>query len=95
MDIDYILALTKICSDHQPYFIFLNCETTNKQPPNKCIQIRSHNDTSFIYVENYLQSSNGITLMNNNVTSDPNDNYNILLEEMKKSIALFAITPLY
>ena len=29
---------------------------------------------------------NVITLMDNNVTSDPNDNYNILLEEIKKTI---------
>ena len=78
--------LTKSFSDHQPYFIFLNCETTNKKPPNKCIQIRSHNETSFINVEKDLQSSNVIPLMDNNVTSNTNDNYNILLEEMKKAI---------
>ena len=57
-----------------------------KKPPNKCIQIRSHNETSFINDEKDLQSSNVITLMNNNVTSNPNDNYNILLEEIKKAI---------
>ena len=77
--------LTKSFSDHQPYFIFLNCETTNKKPTNKCIQIRSHNETSFINVENDLQSSNVITLLDNNVTSDPNDNYNIILEEIKNN----------
>ena len=33
-----------------------------------------------------MQSSNVITLMDNNVTSDPNDNYNILLDEIKKAI---------
>ena len=79
-------TLTKSFSDHQPYFIFLNCKTTNKKPPNTFIQIRSHNETSFINVEKDLQSSNVITLMDNNVTSDPNDNYNSLLEEIKKTI---------
>ena len=33
-----------------------------------------------------MQSYNVISLMDNNVTSDPNDNYNILLEELKKAI---------
>ena len=78
--------LTKSFSDHQPYFIFLNCENTSKKPPNTFIQIRSHNETSFINVEKELQSYNVISLMDNNVTSDPNDNYNILLEELKKAI---------
>ena len=78
--------LTKSFSDHQPYFIFLNCETTNKKPPNKLVQIRSHNETSFINVEKELLSSNIITLMDKNVTSDPNDNCNILLEEINKAI---------
>ena len=73
-------------SDHQPYFIFLNCETTNKKPPNKFIQIRSQNETSFINVDKDLQTSNVITLMDNDITSDPNNNYNILLEEIKKAI---------
>ena len=57
-----------------------------KKPPNKFIQIRSHNETSFINVEKELQSYNVISLMDNNVTSDPNDNYNILLEELKKQL---------
>ena len=33
-----------------------------------------------------MQSSNVITVKDNSVTSNPNDNYNILLEEMKKTI---------
>ena len=73
-------------SDHQPYFIFLNCEITNKKPPNKFIKIRSLNESSFLNVEKDLQSSNIITLMENKVTSDPNDNYNLLLEEIQKAI---------
>ena len=70
----------------QPYFIFLNCETTNKKPPNKFIHMRSQNETSFINVDKDLQTSNIITLMDNDTTSDPNNNYNILLEEIKKAI---------
>ena len=78
--------LIKSFSDHQPYFIFLNCGNTNKKPPNKFIKIRSLNESSFLNVINDLKSSNIITLMENNVTSDPNDNYNILLEEIQKAI---------
>ena len=78
--------LIKSFSDHQPYFIFLNCENTNKKPPNKFIKIRSLNKSSFLNVINDLKSSNIITLMENNVTSDPNDNYSILLEEIQKAI---------
>ena len=78
--------LTKSFSNHQPYFIFLNCETTNKKPPNKFIQMRSHNETAFINVDKDLQTANVITLMDNDITSDPNNNYNILLEEIKKAI---------
>ena len=59
--------LIKSFSDHQPYFIFLNCENTNKKPPNKFILIRSLNESSFLNVENDLQSSNIITLMEDNV----------------------------
>ena len=48
--------------------------------------MRSHNETSFINVDKDLQTANVITLMDNDITSDPNNNYNILLEEIKKAI---------
>ena len=64
-------------SDHFPYFIFLNNDTTKESPP-KHIQVSTNDLNSIARFKQSLDNENVLNTLNKNPLADPNENYNIL-----------------
>ena len=64
-------------SDHLPYFIFLNTETTKITPP-KYIEINTNDTNSIALLRQSLAAADIFSSLNTNQLCDPNENYNRL-----------------
>ena len=76
--------LIKKFSDHQPYFMFVNT-TLKEDHTTKFIQVNVQNKEAMLKVKNELHSSDIYTKLDTNPNTDPNYNYNIIIDEINQA----------
>ncbi len=70
--------------DHQPYFTVLN-NVTFTDPPPLYVKVRTEDATSIANFENHISLDNTLKTLNNDLTQDPNINYNILHDRIQSA----------
>ena len=75
-------------SDHFPYFVSLDNLITRKTKPPKQIKQTMNCPKAMENMLNYMKTNDIICRLNNDLTEDPNKNYNILHEHMKTAKAI-------
>ena len=76
--------LIKKFSDHQPYFMFVNT-TLKEDHTTKLIQVNVQNKEAMLKVKNELHSSDIYKKLDTNPNTDPNYNYNIIIDEINQA----------
>ena len=76
--------LIKKFSDHQPYFMFVNT-TLKEDHTTKFIQVNVQNKEAMLKVKNELHSCDIYTKLDTNPNTDPNYNYNIIIDEINQA----------
>ena len=76
-------VLLQTCSDHQPYFIFVD-NTHKEAHPTKLIQFNVQNKEAMIKVKNDIHSSDIYNKLHTKPNTDPNHNYNIIINEINQ-----------
>ena len=75
--------LIKKCSDHQQYFMFVNT-TLKEDHTTKFIQVNVQNKEAMLKVKNEFHSSDIYTKLDTNPNTEPNYNYNIIIDEISQ-----------
>ncbi len=79
-------VLTKMFSDHQPYFILLNNILT-KDSPTVCVKITKQDKQSIHNFYNEILTSDKLINLKSDPNEDPNNTYNVLhnvIQDAKK-----------
>ena len=76
--------LIKQFSDHQPYFLFIETVPAKKFP-RKLVKIHLQNEKAMSYFANEIINSNIMEKLDQNPLSNPNNNYNILMDVLENA----------
>ena len=72
-------------SDHYPYFVSLDNLSIKKTTPPKRVKQTINNSEAMKNMLNYMESNDIYSKLDTNILEDPNRNYDILHEYMKKT----------
>ena len=82
-------ALISNISDHLPYFYCFSSDLHQQERTHKYIYRRKFNDSNIYKFYKYLVEKNIITKLNQDITADPNSNYEILEEYLNIGMEKF------